>query len=138
MIDDTFVSSLPDEPFSALKAVSEAFFSFFDENSPVAQDSIGDFNTGCLEYYGLVRAIIAENNLDIKTGLPSIIYDDSQNITNVREFFINLTREASTKYNLVILDKSINKYKNIISTGFKYEFSEKEVKGTSKNPCPQA
>ena len=127
MIDDPFVSSLPDEPFSALKAVSEAFLSFFHENSAVDQDSIGDFNTGCLEYYGLARAIIEENNLKIETNLPTISYDDSGTITNVRDFFMGLGREVNAQHKFFILDKSINKYKNIISTGFKYEFSEKEI-----------
>ena len=130
MIDDPFVSSLPDEPFSALKAVSEAFFSFYGEISAKPaddQDSTDDLNTGCLEYYGLARAIIEENNLKIETNLPTISYDDSGTITNVRDFFMGLGREVNAQHKFFILDKSINKYKNIISTGFKYEFSEKEI-----------
>ena len=124
MIDDDFVSNLPAEPFSAVKAVVEKY------EGMVEGCSIQEFREmerAAIQLLAISTVILKKHSINIGVNAPNIGHDVADNFGILNVYFQALSQTIQRLDTQNFYFASVARYESELDVGFQYEFSEGEI-----------
>jgi hypothetical protein len=132
MFDEAFLSSLPSDPYEAVKKMCHKFNEMNNEHYV---DPTGDYVENIMEYYDTyIEAFAALEAFITATGLPFSSRPPLQeqrsieNINSICTFFYNVMGEIDKREHKLTLGRAREKYAGMFGTTFVYQFSDGDIK----------
>lgn len=123
MIDDDFVSNLPTEPLSALKAVAEYFRHLASGRSAQEYEKV---ERDGIQLFALSTVLIRKHSIMIHIESPILGSNRATNINALSEYFVILLRTIQELNAKDLLQTALSRYESELDLGFHYEFSDGE------------
>ncbi len=129
MFNEEFLDRLPEDPYEALKAMSDVFETWFEENECLldedeedAAEAYGEF----IEAYAAAEAFVKAHDLPVDpAGLER---DRYSNVDKISKFFQNIKRLAMEHETVGTVEAARMKYGRRFGGRFMYEFTDGDLK----------
>lgn len=126
MLDDEFVTNLPDDPIEAVQAIYEKFEQFKKESASIPSDN-KDRSYQCLLFLSLMTVIADKFEINDLRKVPAASGELSLNTNNANKYFntVNIwlqQQRATNKFS-----GSEDRFRALLEKTFSYEFSDDET-----------
>lgn len=126
MFDESFITSLPEEPVFAIKKICDNFFEFHTKK----MEEPANLKHGCNEEYLQAWAFLQAFAESYCMGMsyPTLGTDDTVNIQKIVNFFRKVSNEYKELSTKITLEQYKKVFKERIGKVFLYEFSDGDIK----------
>ena len=129
LFEEEFLSSLPEEPMSALVAIC-GHFNNFNISHKLRIDELDDYDK-YLEAYALIQSIVSALGIKTPVDIPILTNERIANISIIQKFFSLLDKSASEEADKIITNNGLEKSRAVFDSFFGktiiYEFSDGDL-----------
>lgn len=126
MLDDEFVTNLPDDPLDAVQAIYEKFEQFKKESASLPDDNEG-VSDKSVQFLSLMFVIVDKFGIDGLKTVPAASGKRIENTNNTSTYFdkVNVWLQQQSATNT--FSGSVDRFRALLANTFSYEFSEDET-----------
>lgn len=126
MIDDKFVTNLPDDALDAIQAIHLEYVKFYSEteNKPGSNQGVSD---QCLQFLSLMKVITEKFSIEELKDIPPSTGKPAANRDKTRDYFTTVNKWINDQTDKKKFSSNEDKYRALLTEAFSYEFSDDET-----------